>query len=40
MILISHRGNLTGPNPFKENSLQYIQKALLGDPKIQRHYLN
>jgi hypothetical protein len=28
MILISHRGNLTGPNPFKENSLQYIQEAL------------
>ena len=28
MILISHRGNLIGPNPQKENSLQYIQEAL------------
>ena len=28
MILISHRGNLTGPNPTKENSLPYIQEAL------------
>jgi hypothetical protein len=28
MILISHRGNLTGPNPDRENSLQYIQEAL------------
>jgi hypothetical protein len=28
MILISHRGNLIGPNPLKENSLQYIQEAL------------
>jgi hypothetical protein len=28
MVLISHRGNLNGPNPSKENSLQYIQEAL------------
>jgi glycerophosphoryl diester phosphodiesterase len=28
MILISHRGNLTGSNPTKENSLPYIQEAL------------
>jgi hypothetical protein len=28
MILISHRGNLTGPNPERENSQLYIQEAL------------
>jgi hypothetical protein len=28
MILISHRGNLTGPNPDRENSQLYIQEAL------------
>ncbi len=28
MILISHRGNLTGSDPEKENSQDYIQKAL------------
>ena len=28
MILISHRGNLNGPNPQRENSIQYIQEAL------------
>jgi hypothetical protein len=28
MKLISHRGNLTGPNPEKENSIPYIQEAL------------
>ena len=28
MILISHRGNLTGPIPERENSQEYIQKAL------------
>lgn len=28
MILIAHRGNLTGVNPDKENSPEYIQDAL------------
>lgn len=28
MILISHRGNLSGPDPEKENRLDYIQSAL------------
>jgi len=28
MKLISHRGNIDGKNPQKENSLTYIQKAL------------
>lgn len=28
MILISHRGNLTGPNPNKENHPDYILNAL------------
>jgi len=28
MILISHRGNLVGSNPQKENSQEYIQEAL------------
>jgi len=28
MKLISHRGNLTGPEPEKENSQLYIQEAL------------
>lgn len=28
MILISHRGNLVGPNPSFENSQEYIQEAL------------
>jgi len=28
MRLISHRGNLNGPNPSRENRLDYIQEAL------------
>ena len=28
MILISHRGNINGPNPEMENNPEYIQKAL------------
>ena len=28
MILISHRGNLDGPNPARENSPEYITEAL------------
>jgi hypothetical protein len=29
MILISHRGNIFGKDPARENSLDYINKALL-----------
>ena len=29
MILISHRGNLDGPQPENENRPDYIEKALL-----------
>tara|TARA_B100001057_G_scaffold352971_1_gene354721 strand:+ start:1237 stop:1677 length:441 start_codon:yes stop_codon:yes gene_type:complete len=28
MIFISHRGNLSGPNPVLENSVNYINEAL------------
>ncbi len=28
MVTISHRGNLTGPNPERENRVEYIQEAL------------
>lgn len=28
MILISHRGNITGPNEKRENSISYIEEAL------------
>ena len=28
MIIISHRGNLEGPLPNKENSLEYIDDAI------------
>lgn len=28
MIYIAHRGNITGPNPELENSVEYIQRAL------------
>lgn len=28
MKIISHRGNLTGPEPAAENSLKYIQRAV------------
>jgi hypothetical protein len=28
MILISHRGNIDGPNPMRENSIDYILEAL------------
>lgn len=26
--IIAHRGNLSGPNPFRENSLDYIEEAI------------
>ena len=29
MILISHRGNINGPNPDMENTLPYIRQAVL-----------
>jgi SAM-dependent methyltransferase len=28
MRIISHRGNLSGPNPYKENSIEYIEEAI------------
>lgn len=28
MILIAHRGNISGPNPSKENRMDYIYEAL------------
>ena len=28
MILISHRGNIDGPNPSKENTAEYIDSAI------------
>lgn len=28
MIIIAHRGNIDGPNPTKENTIQYIEDAI------------
>jgi hypothetical protein len=28
MLLIAHRGNIIGPNPEKENTIDYIQQAI------------
>jgi len=28
MKIIAHRGNLTGPNPLRENSIDYIEEAI------------
>lgn len=28
MKIISHRGNLTGPNPVRENGIDYIEEAI------------
>lgn len=28
MILIAHRGNINGPNPFKENRPDYVEQAI------------
>lgn len=49
MKLIAHRGNITGPDPLRENSLEYIDAAIeLGydveidirhDPVEQKFYL-
>ncbi len=35
MILISHRGNITGANPSRENSPDYIQEALEADYNVE-----
>lgn len=42
MILISHRGNLRGPNPKLENTPNYINDALLNgyDVEIDIRYIN
>lgn len=34
MIVVSHRGNLNGPNPVRENSLSYIQEAINFHPNL------
>jgi hypothetical protein len=34
-IVYSHRGNLEGPNPSKENLPEYIYKALAEDFKVE-----
>ena len=40
MILISHRGNLDGVNPDRENSPSYIQEAISSgfDVEIDVHW--
>jgi hypothetical protein len=35
MMLISHRGNLDGPNPARENSLDYIDEAIKAGFKVE-----
>lgn len=42
MKLISHRGNIDGVNPFRENSIEYIIEAIkLGyDVEIDVRYVN
>ena len=35
MILIAHRGNLNGPNPEKENSPPYLNKALASGYNVE-----
>ena len=42
MKLIAHRGNLYGPNPTKENSIEYINQALEKgfDVEIDLWYIN
>jgi hypothetical protein len=41
MKLIAHRGNVTGPNPLRENSLEYIDESIkLGyDVEIDIRYV-
>jgi len=42
MILISHRGNIIGPNPSRENSPSYIDAAISAgyDVEVDITYLN
>lgn len=42
MILISHRGNLRGPNKERENSILYVQEALQAgyDVEVDVWYLD
>jgi hypothetical protein len=35
MILIAHRGNISGPNSDFENSIPYIQEALNQDYNVE-----
>jgi len=35
MILISHRGNLNGPNPLRENSPKYIDETILAGYEVE-----
>lgn len=35
MKVISHRGNLHGPNPDKENQVAYIEKALMCNYEVE-----
>jgi len=35
MILISHRGNLNGPNPERENSPKYIDETILAGYDVE-----
>jgi glycerophosphoryl diester phosphodiesterase len=33
--LIAHRGNVSGPNPIKENSIEYIEEAISQDYDVE-----
>lgn len=35
MILIAHRGNINGPNPERENTIDYILEALESDYDVE-----
>jgi hypothetical protein len=35
MKIISHRGNLTGPNLVRENSLDYIEEAIVEEFEVE-----
>jgi len=41
MILISHRGNISGSNKLMENTLEYIDNSLINyDCEIDIHYID
>ena len=41
MILISHRGNISGPNKLLENTIPYINESLINyDCEIDLYYIN